>query len=146
MSLNGTDKKNVAITLKTAIHNGGETETYELVLSGIQIFKNAAVYLQFEEAGENGAIKTIIKYTEDEALLMRSGAVKMRQVFRPGELTNGHYESIYGTLPMVTNTHEMARKISGQDHSEEIIFRYNLEMNGDNLGLYEMSIKYREEE
>ncbi|RFU70863.1 DUF1934 domain-containing protein [Peribacillus saganii] len=143
MSLNGTDRKSVAITLKTTIHNGGETQTYELVLSGTQMFKSSALYLQFEEASENGTIKTTIKYTKEEALLMRSGAVKMRQVFRPGELTNGHYQSIYGTLPMITTTHEMAHKIS-QDNSEEIIFRYNLEMNGDSLGLYKMSIKYRE--
>ena len=37
-----------------------------------------------------------LKHKPNETLLLRSGAFKMRQLFRLQETTNGHYESLYG--------------------------------------------------
>ncbi|MDQ7861500.1 DUF1934 family protein [Peribacillus frigoritolerans] len=41
---------------------------------------------------ETGQTQTTIKHKPDETILLRNGAIKMRQLFRLQEATNGHYE------------------------------------------------------
>ncbi|WP_409303276.1 DUF1934 domain-containing protein [Peribacillus sp. SCS-155] len=146
MSLQDTEKLKVKVTLQTTIQNGKEKESYELVTSGTVLIKKNDIYLQYTEETEAGKTNTTIKYKNAEALLMRGGAVKMRQLFRPGGITRGHYESLYGTLPMVTKTKSIHHVFFDEQNEGEFTFHYELIMQEESLGHYIMVIKYKEEE
>ncbi|MBR8645124.1 DUF1934 domain-containing protein [[Brevibacterium] frigoritolerans] len=104
MTLHDIDKHAIKVTLQTKIKHGSETETYELVTFGTKMYKGADLYLQYKEENETGQTQTTIKHKPDETILLRNGAIKMRQLFRLQEATNGHYESIYGRLGLRTTT------------------------------------------
>jgi uncharacterized beta-barrel protein YwiB (DUF1934 family) len=146
LSFKDNKKQNVKVTLRTTIDNGSETESHELITFGTKFTKGNDFYLQYSEDGETGKTQTTIKYKDVEALLMRGGAVKMRQLFRPGEMTNGHYESQYGMMPMVTKAISIQHHQTIDADSGQIIFNYELYMQGDSLGRYEMVVAYKEEE
>ncbi|MDQ0218546.1 DUF1934 domain-containing protein [Peribacillus cavernae] len=145
MSLQNTEKQNIKVMLRTTIDNGSETDTFELTAFGTKFSKGNALYLQYTEESENGKTQTTIKYKESETLLMRSGAVKMRQVFSLAEITNGHYESMYGTMAMQTRTKLVSHIWNVEKREGKFLFDYDLFMQGDLLGQYEMVIAYKEE-
>ncbi|PLT35903.1 DUF1934 domain-containing protein [Bacillus sp. V5-8f] len=145
MSLQETDKQKVKVMLRTTIRNDGETESYELTTFGTKFSKGNALYLQYTEEDENGKTQTTVKYKDPEALIMRGGAVKMRQVFNPGETLNGHYESMYGSMPIQTKTESISHVWTEEKREGMFVFRYELFMQGDLLGQYEMAIAYKEE-
>jgi uncharacterized beta-barrel protein YwiB (DUF1934 family) len=145
LSLLDNVKQNVKVMLRTKINNGTEADTYELITFGTKFTKGTAVYLQYTEEDENGKTQTTIKYKEQEALLMRGGAVNMRQVFSPSVATNGHYESKYGTMPMRTKTKSVSHEWNEEKREGRFVFDYELFMQGSLLGQYEMEIAYKEE-
>ena len=98
MSLHHIDKQKIKVTLQMKISFGSDTESYELITFGTSMYKGTDVYLQYTEESEAGTTNTTIKHKPNETLLLRSGAFKMRQLFRLQETTNGHYESLYGML------------------------------------------------
>ena len=81
MTLHDIDKHAIKVTLQTKIKHGSETETYELVTFGTKMYKGADLYLQYKEENETGKTQTTIKHKPDETILLRNGAIKMRQLF-----------------------------------------------------------------
>ena len=51
-----------------------------------------------EHVEKNVKINTTVKYDGTEMVINRTGAVKMKQLFKIGSLTAGSYDSIHGTL------------------------------------------------
>ena len=80
MTLHDIDKQAIKVTLQTKIKHGSETETYELVTFGTKMYKGADLYLQYKEENEAGQTQTTIKHKPDETILLRNGAIKMRQL------------------------------------------------------------------
>ncbi|WP_409296134.1 DUF1934 domain-containing protein [Peribacillus sp. SCS-26] len=138
-------KLRVKVTVSTSITNGADTEVFDLVTFGTLHNKANADYLQYEENDENGRINTIVKFTDTELMLMRSGSVKMKQTFQENMITLGYYESIYGRLEMQTDTKKMIREWDDTQKQGKIGLHYNLNMQGSDLGEYQMSIVYKEE-
>src|SRR4051794_28246418 len=73
-----TEQLPVKITVNTMIHNGSEKETYELITFGHYYKKTKSVFLRYEEFVEEGTINTVVKISDQEGSIIRSGAVKMR--------------------------------------------------------------------
>ncbi|MBM7690642.1 uncharacterized beta-barrel protein YwiB (DUF1934 family) [Peribacillus deserti] len=140
-----SDKRSVRVTVKTTITNGSETETFELATLGNLHNKANADYLQYEEKDENGLINTYVKFTDTELMLMRSGSVTMKQYFRENEVTSGYYESMYGRLEMQTDTSKIVREWNDPAKEGKIELYYDLMMQGNHLGVYQMTIIYKEE-
>ncbi|PLT31660.1 DUF1934 domain-containing protein [Peribacillus deserti] len=138
-------KRSVRVTVHTKITNGSETETFELVTLGHLHNKASADYLQYEENDENGIINTYVKFTDTELMLMRSGSVKMKQYFRENEKTSGYYESMYGRLEMLTDTKKIIREWNEPAKEGKLALYYDLSMQGNRLGSYQMTIMYKEE-
>nr|WP_233099784.1 DUF1934 family protein [Bacillus velezensis] len=74
----------VAIHVQSFIHNGSEEESVEFTSSGFYYVRNGKTYLSYHEEHDLGKIKTVVKITEKEILVMRSGAIQMKQRFIPG--------------------------------------------------------------
>ena len=139
------DKRKIKVTLQTKITFGSNTETYKLVTFGTKMYKGNDLYLQYTEENEAGKVQTTLKHKSDETVLLRNGAVKMRQLFRLQEETNGHYESIYGRLGLKTSAKQITHYWDERKNKGKLFLRYTLHMQGSEPGHYEMTISYKEE-
>lgn len=128
----------VNIHLKTTIKQDQEKENYELMLRGFYYQKGSSAFLKYDEVLEEGTVHTIVKMSNRDAVILRSGAVKMRLSFHADVEKNGSYESPYGTLLLSTRT----KKI--ETNEGQFLLKYDLCMQGEVSGTYEMSITYKE--
>ncbi|WML41682.1 DUF1934 domain-containing protein [Neobacillus sp. OS1-2] len=126
----------VKINVKTTIN---DEETFELVVFGRYYQKNQASFLQYEEALEEGTVRTIVKASKEEALILRGGAVKMRLPFRLHKKTRGSYEMPFGTFETITHAH----RITQSEGLIEIL--YDFTMKGSPGGTYHLEIRYQED-
>ncbi|WP_167578674.1 DUF1934 domain-containing protein [Jeotgalibacillus proteolyticus] len=134
----------VSIQLNTVISQAdGTKEEFTLTSTGEWITKNNIDYLKYEETQEAGTVRTIIKMEEHQAVILRSGALKMRLAFRDGESMMSSYDSEYGTLSLITETKKYTHRIP-QEKPGRFYVNYNLEMAGSPVGNYTMTIDYKE--
>lgn len=135
----------VKIKVKTDVEHEGENETFELSLFGRLFKKNGSTFLKYDEVQDEGVVHTIVKLAEESALILRSGALKMRMIFEQGEQLNGSYESQYGTLLITTDTINFTHEINDIGTGQALL-TYKLLMQGDPVGTYMMNIYYELEE
>ncbi|MBG9454705.1 hypothetical protein ABE61_11750 [Lysinibacillus sphaericus] len=120
----------------------GESEGYEMLLTGQLLEKAGSIYLKYEEVQEDKTIRTTMKLGNEQALIMRNGAVKMRLPLNIIEQQMGHYESELGSMPLVVDTKEMTftkQAVSGDFHVQ-----YDLLMGGQSVGNYTLDITFTE--
>lgn len=138
--------KTVKIKLVSSIiPTEGELEQYEMWLEGSCVEKGNSHYLRYEEVQEDLQIQTTIKLNEANSFIMRKGGVNMRLPLNPDLRENGHYDSSFGSLPLVTDTHQLAievvqsEKVSGQFKTQ-----YDLIIGGNSVGHYKLDIEFTE--
>jgi len=145
LAVKATKNIPVKIHLKTTIDHGEEVETYELTLFGEYYQKEQAAFLKYEELLQEGSIQTVVKVKEQEALILRSGSIKMRLAFDLENEKAGSYEGEYGTLLLTTRTKSLeSRKNDSDLLSGKFILKYDLKMQGSIVGTYEMVLEYKE--
>lgn len=136
-------EKSAKIKVKTTIWNDGQKETFELTTFGRYYEKGESIFLQYEEFLEEGSVKSIVKVSEHEALILRSGAVNMRMVFVMNKRQAGKYVTPYGTIGIETRTKRLACKKEASSGAVDIL--YDLHMQGSIAGTYHMEIVFEEE-
>ncbi|MFF2178626.1 DUF1934 domain-containing protein [Lysinibacillus sp. NPDC058147] len=120
----------------------GDSESYEMWLTGQLLEKAGSMYLKYEEVQEDKTIRTTMKLGNEQALIMRTGAVKMRLPLNIIEQQIGHYESEFGSMPLVIHTKKMTytqQAVSGDFHVQ-----YDLLMGGQSVGNYKLDITFTE--
>jgi len=138
-------KRTVKIHLSTVITNDEEKEEFELVLFGEYFEKGGSVYLKYTEVQEEGTVRTIVKMSGEEAVILRNGAVKSRLVFDKNHPMSGSYDSPYGTLLLNTITRNMDRyTYSEKPLNGRLALTYDLFMQGKFLGIYSLTITFKE--
>ena len=135
----------VKIHLVTKVRQEGEEEAFELVVFGRHYQKGDTVYLKYDEVQEEGTIHTVVKITGEEALIMRTGAIKMRLRFRLSEEMGGSHDSPFGSLHLSTRTQRMIHRQSEHTCEGRFSLLYDLSMQGSPAGHYEMQIDYKED-
>lgn len=135
----------VKIRVKTDVAHEGENEAFELSLFGQLFKKDGSTFLKYDEVQDEGVVHTVVKLADASALILRSGALKMRMIFEEGRQLNGSYESQYGTLLVTTDTQAFTHHTTntGTGRAELV---YKLLMQGDAVGTYTMNIQYELEE
>ena len=83
-----------------------------------------------------------MKLGEEQALIMRAGAVKMRLPLNIFEQQIGHYESEFGSVPLVIQTKKMT--FTRQEVSGDFHVQYDLLMSGQSVGNYTLDITFTE--
>ncbi|RSK28987.1 DUF1934 domain-containing protein [Bacillus sp. HMF5848] len=132
-------QKSVLIKVSTTINHGHTKEEYSFSATGEIYEKQEATYIKYTEQNEVGDVSTILKVKhDDEIQMMRSGSVKMRQVFRRQNTTAGFYESPYGKLLMETTT-EKIRIVPGH-----ISITYKMALQQQVPADYTLQIQYQE--
>src|SRR5690554_2563999 len=98
----------VKIRLHSSIkHPGQDKETHELQATGRYIEKVNSLYLKYEEEQNGQKIQTTVKMDESEALIMRSGAVKMRLPFDTGRTRPGEYGNGAASMNLLVKTNRL---------------------------------------
>lgn len=146
MPIQPADQIPVKIKVHTSIQNGGEKETFELTTFGRYYLKNASAYLQYEEVTEEGPMKTTMKLTGTEMLLMRSGSIKMRMLLEEKKKHRGSYTTSFGELQIITDTKELQHRWNSETSEGRLEVLYNLSIQGSEAGTYKLQIVFEEEE
>ncbi|MDQ0271757.1 DUF1934 domain-containing protein [Cytobacillus purgationiresistens] len=145
MSIGPVEHVSVKIKVKTDIRNGKDKETFELTAFGRYYKKDTSRFLQYEEAMEDGKIKTIIKMSDNEALILRSGHIKMRLPLKMNKKLRGSYETPYGVFEMVTLAKRMVHIFEEESRAGSIDLMYEMKMQGSQTGTYHLAITFEEE-
>ncbi|OEH93239.1 DUF1934 domain-containing protein [Bacillus solimangrovi] len=139
------EKQQIDVRLVTEIRDAGRHETIVIESSGMKYKKNDSLFLSFEENLEGiDKVKTIMKLTENELFIMRSGGVTMRQNFRVGELLAGSYQSPYGTMAMETKTERIHYQFNDKKREGKLDLAYRLKMQAEEAGRYRLTLTYKE--
>lgn len=134
----------VMIHLTTSVEHEGEKEIFELMLSGEFQEKNGSYFLKYKEVQEEGTIQTTVKFSDEGAVILRSGAVSMRLPFNKEAQMNGSYKSPHGTLAMSTETNKLSHSHTYNEAKLEGTFQldYHLFMQGTAVGSYTLELKF----
>ncbi|WP_155593591.1 DUF1934 domain-containing protein [Lysinibacillus cavernae] len=128
--------------ISTIRPSDGESESFEMWLKGQLLEKAGSLYLKYEEVQEDKTVRTTMKLGHEKALIMRAGAVNMRLPLNIIEQQRGHYESEFGSMPLVIDTKKMMftkQAVSGDFHVQ-----YDLLMGGQSVGNYTLDITFTE--
>ncbi|MBS4178013.1 DUF1934 domain-containing protein [Lederbergia citrea] len=140
------DKRRAKIKLATTIrHPDQENETYELWAEGSYVQKQGQSYLMYEEIQEEGNIRTTVRMGEDEALILRGGAIKMRLPLSLSETLPGSYDGGFGSLSITTKTHNLLYDRNESDGSGRFLAAYDLLAGDQLIGEYKLEFTYTEE-
>ncbi|MBM7704094.1 DUF1934 family protein [Metabacillus iocasae] len=142
MDYASSEKKAVQIRIVTDIRDGHRKETTAMSAKGMYYKKGETIYLAYKEKQEVGEIQTIVKVSEQEVSVTRSGAVKMKQVFRKRELSESTYISPFGRMDMKTLAHNIEYK--QMNKKGRLFMTYDLHMQGDYAGNYALTITFKE--
>lgn len=137
------EAKDVRIKLQSSIqHPGQEKEVHLLDLMGRYIKKAQSSYLKYEQTTNDENVQTTVKIMDDEALIMRSGAVSMRLPF----INNDERPGTYGNGPAAfkLNVKTTALDFTENEADGEFEVIYELHADGALLGTYEIKITYAE--
>ncbi|KXG08549.1 DUF1934 domain-containing protein [Anoxybacillus rupiensis] len=129
----------------TDIRDGSRKETIVLEAHGLYYIKENASYLTFEESQDIGNVKTVVKITKDEVVVIRSGAVQMRHVFRKKQETSGNYRTPFGVWTMKTKTDHIEYWYEEKTKKGKLFLSYTLEMQHERVGRHAVTITFREE-
>ncbi len=135
----------IKVKLTTEIRQANQKENVTIEAKGQYYIKDEATFLRFIENNDTGNVNTIIKIADGEVLILRSGAVKMRQFFAKGKKAIGNYESPHGVFELLTDTNNIEFTPSKHSLKGKLFLAYQLQMQGDQVGRYAMTITYEEE-
>ncbi|WP_430539435.1 DUF1934 domain-containing protein [Listeria rocourtiae] len=147
--MSNKEKTPILLRLKTISKQEMEEEITELALSGVFYLDHTtgSRYLHYEEEQEAGTIRTVLKITDQEVLLMRSGAVNMRMhFFRERKRSTVSVDYGVGKLMMeseLLNMEEVYVQEAG--FSGKINFQYELLDRGVNIGIFDVSMILEED-
>lgn len=132
-------EKSVDIKLTTTIRQPDmEEQVMNLQSHGTLTEKNNRQYLQYLEQQDELEIRTIVKFNEEEAVIMRSGGLQMRLPFLLHKEQTGNLTNAQGSFMLTTTAHELS--VSGTHFK----VRYDLTFGADYAGEYEMEIQFME--
>lgn len=95
-----------------------------------------------EHPGSEDEIRTTVKAEQHKATVIRQGAITYRQTYSPGKRTFTRIEMPGGTAEMEVNTLDYQRRQTGEQG--ELSVSFLLEMGGEQLGNYQLQIKWFE--
>ncbi|MEH7383854.1 DUF1934 domain-containing protein [Bacillus sp. JJ1521] len=141
MSQEGTP---IELKFVTEIKDGPRKENVAFDAIGLYYIKGNKTYLQFDEKQVMGTVKTVIKISEKEVLILRSGILKMRQIYRKNETTIGSFQNQLGTFDLTAKTNNIEYKWYKNSRKGTLFLAYELSLQGEKSGLHKISITFKE--
>lgn len=135
----------VKINVKTVVQQNNEQEAYELMVFGRYQKTESASFLRYDEVLEEGTVTTTVKITDEGALILRSGALKMRMTFQENQTMPGTYQSPYGIMQTEAITKQLEHSFNPLTNEGNLNLLYDLNIQGTKAGTYHLKITYKEE-
>ncbi|MCV9885772.1 DUF1934 domain-containing protein [Metabacillus halosaccharovorans] len=120
-----------------------DKETIEMNTTGEQFLKGNTVYLRYDEQHELGSVKTTVKIAPEEVMVMRSGAVTMKQRFIQGQKTMTDYATPFGKLQLEINTNSLT--IDKTELEDRLVILYDLQIDENEKHVHKLMITYKED-
>ncbi|HJV17463.1 MAG TPA: DUF1934 domain-containing protein [Bacillales bacterium] len=133
------------INIKTTIFQDNRKEIIETNATGRFYLKEQASYLQYEEESAGGSIRTIVKLAEEEVLILRSGAVKMRMPLILNKEVKGSYELPFGQFETAAIAKKIKHSFDFESGAGYINLRYDFSLQGSHAGTYDLEISFQED-
>ncbi|WP_164491853.1 DUF1934 domain-containing protein [Staphylospora marina] len=96
-----------------------------------------------EQEGQEDEVRTTVKSLPESMIVIRQGAVAYRQTYVPGRMTESLVHTPAGITEMEVSTLSCTRNRSGGEG--EIRLSFLLGMGGEDLGRYELNLRWMEE-
>lgn len=121
---------------------GGKPTVLKQELQGEYACKNGKHYLRYVDSQlvEQGQVHTTVKFSPEDLLILRRGAMNWEQRFVPGSETRSAYHTPYGKMELCMDTREL--RVRCQDGSGKIRLRYCLRANDMVAGEYDLKITF----
>lgn len=123
--------KDIILTISGLHETDGDSDTpIETMTPAQYYFKNGKHYVVYDEIieGLEGALKSTIKFTEDQVELIRNGAASTRMVFQPGQENMIIYQTPMGPLSISLYTEDITADIGEERMNLKI--DYSLKTEG----------------
>ncbi|MBO5158224.1 MAG: DUF1934 domain-containing protein [Lachnospiraceae bacterium] len=123
--------KDIILTISGLHATDGDSDApIETMTPAQYYFKNGKHYVVYDEMieGLEGAVKSTIKFTENQVELLRSGMASTRMVFQPGHENMVIYQTPMGPLSISLYTEEIVSEIGEERIKLEI--EYSLKTEG----------------
>ncbi|SDB86150.1 DUF1934 domain-containing protein [Shouchella lonarensis] len=145
-----TLKRKVAISFQATVWQDGAVQaTSAFHVDGDLYIKDGCTYLTFKEerAHQEEEIQTTLKWDETTLLLIRRGAVTMRQPFIDGQETCGRYVTAHMSCETKATTEQLAVEVplSRGEHGH-IHVRYGFWLQGQETGVHEICLRVMDRE
>ena len=136
----------IQLKILSEIHNGkdDEKETIEVKTTGEYVQKGKTLYIRYEEEHELGFVKTTVKIAGNEVVVMRSGAVAMKQRFSEGMVTLTDYSTPFGKLQLETKTKSLT--IDTNELEGKLVILYDLQIDEKEKHVHKLVLTYKEEQ
>ncbi|EUJ32736.1 hypothetical protein MFLO_06504 [Listeria floridensis FSL S10-1187] len=140
------ERKTVQIQITNLIRQMDALEKTEMTVPGVFYRDAGNIYLHYEEKQVAGNIRSVLKISEKELLLLRSGAVNMRlHFFKDRKRSTASVDSGAGKL--VFESELVGYNETFQEEAEvrgEVAFQYDLLSAGTYIGSYEVTMRIEE--
>ncbi|MGV3489666.1 MAG: DUF1934 domain-containing protein [Tuberibacillus sp.] len=135
----------VNILLSSTIERDGSAEETKLYIQGQFYIKNDAFYLKYKENVEDfGIIDHTIRIKQNEGLILRKGAIDMRQPLAVGDSREGTYKSPFGAMQTLVDTECLDVQWMEEQGEGIINMRYDLYMQGESFGRVTLIFQIKE--
>ncbi len=132
------EEKKVRIIFESRVDR---QKVFELMTFGSIVFKGEDLYIRYAEETVEGEIRNVIKYSGDQLVVIRSGAINMRQIFKKGEETSTTMRSKLANLHVGAKTDSLRYLEDASERKHLLEFAYALSVQYDTVGYYEISLK-----
>ncbi|MBB6450503.1 uncharacterized beta-barrel protein YwiB (DUF1934 family) [Geomicrobium halophilum] len=134
----------IHVSMSTKVKQGDEHKDLHVNGDGELVEKEQSTYVTFtEQLQDIGEVKTVIKIQQDTLTIIRQGAVSMRQAYMEGKETEGSYSTPYGSFQTLAKTKRVQVEYP-EDAVVNIQIAYDLELQGQNAGFYQVTIEGKE--
>ncbi|GAE26850.1 hypothetical protein JCM9140_2954 [Halalkalibacter wakoensis JCM 9140] len=144
--MNKTTKRSLKMRFQTKIDHGDHTDSYEFTTRGELFHKGSQDYLRFEEVlSENESVQTTMKWDGRELMLIRQGAILMRQGFIVGEETLGRYVTSDASWETTASTEKLLVQWPTGKNRGRIQLTYKFALQGQETGTHSVRLTLEED-
>ncbi|MDT8860481.1 DUF1934 family protein [Alkalihalobacillus sp. MEB130] len=144
--MKNTIKRIVKMRFQTKINHDDHTESYEFTTRGELFHKGNQDYLRFQEAlSENDTVQTTMKWDGRELMLIRQGAILMRQGFIVGEETFGRYVTPDASWETTASTDKLLVQWPSGKSRGRIQLTYKFSLQGQDTGTHQVRLTLEED-
>ncbi|MDT8902814.1 DUF1934 domain-containing protein [Anaeroselena agilis] len=124
---------------------GGEENRIEFMTEGSRRDRDGTSYITYRESAITGmeGTTTLLKLYPDRLIIVRVGAVDLKQEFFPGLKSHGTYKTPFGSMQIAVSTRRLDIESAGD--RDTVTVGYDLEVDGRWQSYNTLVVEIREE-